>query len=610
MYKLRNDFIFEQVFVETPVDTDEDGRLDLISVYIARPKDTTKKVPAVFVANPYLMTCNEDWYKPYPVDFDLDSPERREFYREKTIPRGDPVPIKARTVRGKAESNVVSTDIEFECLSDLYPILNDRGYATVFCGGLGTRGSEGITLTGSDEEILAFKSVIDWLCGRARAFTDKTSCIAIEASWCTGKIAMSGKSYLGTLCISLAATGVEGLEAVIPEAGISNWYEYYRYNGLNVPAYGWQGDDIDILAEYCFSRAKDPDDMAKVEPVFRSKMQEIKNAMDRLTANYNDYWDEKNTLKKLENVKAAVLIVHGINDWNVKMNQCVPLYERLHELGKPVKLMLHQGDHIYVYSLKDAPVLNAIEQWLDYYLKGSAKNGVPEMGVYIESALDQSKWRHVPDWRYGVQGFEMPVENRGEAAFTDDLDLTVYDRGKDNGGEWLDQLVDVSDEVCEDGKIPGCLRFDWTVPENSRLAVRGSVKVRFSAAIDSDNAILSAMLVDIGRERRLTVTQKELSSGEFMFTEEEEPSEYSVISRGWLCAQNRSGLREKKPVVPGEFFTYEFEMIPAFRELIPGHKLRLIVYGTDPQCTERPYKKTEIRVDTSSLLAVIPLEKL
>lgn len=34
--------IFEKVFVETPVDTDNDGKYDLIAVYIRRPKTILK----------------------------------------------------------------------------------------------------------------------------------------------------------------------------------------------------------------------------------------------------------------------------------------------------------------------------------------------------------------------------------------------------------------------------------------------------------------------------------------------------------------------------------------------------------------------------------------
>ena len=125
-----------------------------------------------------------------------------------------------------------------DCISDWYSYFNSRGYASVFCGGLGTRGSQGFNCCGSPEETAAFKAVIDWLNGRCRAFTNLTDNIEIRADWCTGKVAMSGKSYLGTMCIAVASTGVEGLETIIPEAAISNWYDYYRCNGLNLPSAG------------------------------------------------------------------------------------------------------------------------------------------------------------------------------------------------------------------------------------------------------------------------------------------------------------------------------------------------------------------------------------
>ena len=60
-----NEMIFEKVYVETPLDTDEDGKRDLIAVYIKRPKETLNgmKVPAIYVANPYMMTCEEKVYE-------------------------------------------------------------------------------------------------------------------------------------------------------------------------------------------------------------------------------------------------------------------------------------------------------------------------------------------------------------------------------------------------------------------------------------------------------------------------------------------------------------------------------------------------------------------
>ena len=42
--------IFEKVYVETPVDTDGDGKADLIAAYVRRPAFTMsgERVPAVF----------------------------------------------------------------------------------------------------------------------------------------------------------------------------------------------------------------------------------------------------------------------------------------------------------------------------------------------------------------------------------------------------------------------------------------------------------------------------------------------------------------------------------------------------------------------------------
>ena len=231
--------LFEKVYVETPVDTDGDGRLDLIAVYIRRPLETTQgmRVPAIYVANPYMLECNEDWYVPHDVDRDV-SPYPQQHITESDITFDPstvsfPQPRYPRATIGYADT-APTEKIPLDCISDWYSYFNSRGYASVFCGGLGTRGSQGFNCCGSPEETAAFKAVIDWLNGRCRAFTNLTDNIEIRADWCTGKVAMSGKSYLGTMCIAVASTGVEGLETIIPEAAISNWYDYYRCNGLNL----------------------------------------------------------------------------------------------------------------------------------------------------------------------------------------------------------------------------------------------------------------------------------------------------------------------------------------------------------------------------------------
>ena len=69
-----------------------------------------------------------------------------------------------------------------------------RGYAFISSAGLGTKGSEGFNTTGSDLEINAFKNIIEWVNGKRKAYTDKTSNVEIKADWATGNVAMTGLS--------------------------------------------------------------------------------------------------------------------------------------------------------------------------------------------------------------------------------------------------------------------------------------------------------------------------------------------------------------------------------------------------------------------------------
>ena len=613
MKKLHNiECIFERVYIETPVDTDGDGKKDLIAAFIKRPVSTLEgeKVPAVFVANPYLMTCNDDGYAPHDVDREvLVYPEQNikeedikyDFSREPEYEIRYP-----RTVSGTAETSPANEeDFTFDCISDLYGYLNQKGYASVFCGGLGTLGSEGYTLTGSREEILAFKAVIDWLNGRCRAFTNKTDNIEIRADWCTGKVAMSAKSYLGTMCIGVAATGVEGLETIIPEAAIASWYDYYRCNGLNLPALGWQGDDLDTLAKYCFSREKDPEDYASVKDGYTVAVAKLTEGQDRDSANYNRFWDERNYLNQVENIKASVFIIHGINDWNVKTNQCCPLFEKLQELGVERKMLLHQGEHVYVYDLKGSGTLGMVERWLNHYLKGEDNGIENEPKVLVESNLNQEKWLASETWPpEGMEYVQFPVKAQGRQTITDDINATVYNREKDNLKEWLDELV-LTDS-------PNALREKWDPGHEADLRIAGSVKVAFDAEIDRKTAILSAMLVDLGEDCRITEAEIPVEGeeeGTFRFGLEAAPSKYKVISRGWLNAQNRSCLWSKEEIVPGQKYHYEFDMVPTDHQLKKGHKLALIVYGIDAQATQRPDTVTKITVDMDSLNVKVPAVK-
>lgn len=187
------DVIREDVWVTAPVDSDHDGKPDLVHAQVVRPRATEQgmKVPVVYEASPYFAGGND------VPNHDVDT----ELYV--------PGPHVAAPI-GWSYQNYFTA----------------RGFAVVYGESLGTGLSTGCPTTGDVNETIGARSVVDWLNGRAEAH-DKAGA-PVAASWSTGKTGMMGVSYNGTLPNAVASTGVEGLETIVPIAAISSWYGYYR----------------------------------------------------------------------------------------------------------------------------------------------------------------------------------------------------------------------------------------------------------------------------------------------------------------------------------------------------------------------------------------------
>ncbi|SUP59133.1 Xaa-Pro dipeptidyl-peptidase [Weissella viridescens] len=143
---------------------------------------------------------------------------------------------------------------------------------------------------------------------------------------------MTGRSYLGTLATAAATTGVDGLKTVISEAAISSWYDYYRDNGLVAAPDTFQGEDMDVLAGDVFSRMQDAGDYLGVKKDFEQVLSQLQKDQDRHSGSYTAYWDGRNYLNQVANIKADMILVHGLNDWNVKPRNVYNLWQSLREL--------------------------------------------------------------------------------------------------------------------------------------------------------------------------------------------------------------------------------------------------------------------------------------
>ena len=159
---------------------------------------------------------------------------------------------------------------------------------------------------------------------------------------------MIGASYNGTIPIAAAATGVEGLAAIVPVSAISDWYDYYRANGLvrapHADAGGtgtnaFQGEDLDVLADAVYSRR----DEGNPRTICRPAIDALKAQVARESGDRTAIWRER--AYDLTKIKAATLIAHGGNDFNVMTEQAAQLNAALKAQSTPRLFYFHQGGH-------------------------------------------------------------------------------------------------------------------------------------------------------------------------------------------------------------------------------------------------------------------------
>ena len=309
-------WIRQNLWVETDFDTDRDGRKDRVHVGVTRPaqSDSGLRVPVIYASSPYFAgTARTFAFWNIGVEVGAAPP-----------PRGVMQGPAYQAARTRISSSLLNTWVP-------------RGFAVVHSEASGTGRSQGCPTVGDHPERAAMKFVVDWLNGRARAYTTPTGSSQVHAtSWSTGKVGMIGTSYEGTLPLAAATTGVEGLEVVVPIAANTSYYNYYRANGLVRSPGGYPGEDVDVL--YDFVASGDTTGGARDRCGARWKGEIFGRGMDRASGDYNEFWASRDLVPRVRNIRAAVLLVHGLNDWNVMPSHSVAVYDAMRARNLPVSM--------------------------------------------------------------------------------------------------------------------------------------------------------------------------------------------------------------------------------------------------------------------------------
>lgn len=617
--------IREVVYVESPQDTDHDGKRDLLKAEILRPQETEQglKVPVLYTASPYNQGTNDETGEKltHNVNVPLKHKEPNnlqykdiEYNETKTVP--EPREINGQTKRAEE-------DFARESSYTLNNYFLARGFAVVYMAGIGTKDSNGLRTTGDPDETISTVSVIKWLTGQLPAFTNRTDNIEIKAWWSNKKVAMTGRSYLGTLATAAATTGVPGLKTVISEAAISSWYDYYRDGGLVIAPDGFPGEDADVLAEETFSRRLQPGDFHNVKQIWNQQIKDIQIGEDRNTGNYNRFWDARNYHKNFKNIKADVFMVHGLNDWNVKPRNVERLWNGIKDNGVTEKIILHQGQHIYINAFRSIDYNDIINLWLTHELLGvdnQAKEIIPN--VIIQDNTKVETWNSYKDWsnsnndqiKYNLSNDKLSTQNseNQSLSFNDKLNQRDFDFYTKHNDTWENNLLS------NDPKIANNQLIFKTEELKRDLIIDGKAEVNLKVSSSQNLGLLSFQLIDYGSQKRLTISPTLLAKNALAatydwreddlreFTYDKETS-FKMITKGHLNLQNRTAPYKNDKLDPNVFYDINVELQPTFYKVLQGHQLGLIIYATDFGMTVRGNQDIDYTIKTADSSLIVPI---
>jgi len=593
-----HDVIREVVYVESRVDTDKDGLPDLVKVSVIRPR-YEGKIPAVMTASPYHQGTNDKASDKalYKMEGEIEVKPPHTIELEK--PKLNSVePLGQAELVSEAEEKLTHINSSYTLNDYFLP----RGFANLYVSGVGTKDSQGLMTNGDYQQIEAYKNVIDWLNGRCRAFTDHTRKRQVKADWSNGKVATTGISYLGTMSNGLATTGVDGLEVIIAEAGISSWYNYYRENGLVTSPGGYPGEDFDSLAELTYSRNLLAGDYIRANEAHQADLEKVKEQLDRKTGDYNQFWHDRNYLLNAHKVKAEVVFTHGSQDWNVKP---LHVYQMFHALPDNIRkhLFFHHGAHVYMNNWQSIDFRESMNALLSKKLLGLDSGYQLPTVIWQDNTAPQT-WQSLDDFgkEDELHTFSLGTEEK-----------VIQNQYSQKDFERYGKTYQTFNTELYQGKA-NQITIDLPVSQDIHLNGRVELKLRIKSS--TNKGLLSAQLLELGQKKYLqpypaVLSARTIDNGRYHMLENLcelpfNPSAQRVITKGYLNLQNRSDLLRIEAIQPNEWMDFKLELQPTIYKIKEGDTLRLVLYTTDFEITIRDNTDYHLTVDLAQSTIIIP----
>lgn len=373
--------------------------------------------------------------------------------------------------------------------------------------------------------------------------------------WSNGNVALYGASYDGTTPWIAAASGNPHVKTIVPISGLTDVAELMFRNGTSET----RGPIMHSIVYWAgigmpdSTMAGHPQDQACDEMVHGTVAGPYTTVTgDRDPINDEGYWQVRNWREPVrENYNGSILLVHGLQDWNVEPSMAYPYVNTLEEDGVKVKHLLGQWTHDWPDRADRDDVTvrwdwgEMLNRWFDHHLR---EDTTVDTGPGAHVQDNAGDWRTEDTWP--PTDIEWETWNLG--------DNTLTNATTEQGSAYLvlegeDAALAAADPLT---KARSELAFE-TDPLEDELRFSGLARLHVQATPHSpEGGQLYAELVDADEGTRMAHAVMDL--------------------------RYHAGGTERQDLTPGEPVTAQMEFFPADAVIPEDHTLELRITADAP----------------------------
>ncbi|HVL87925.1 MAG TPA: CocE/NonD family hydrolase [Candidatus Thermoplasmatota archaeon] len=422
-----------------------------------------------------------------------------------------------------------------------------RGYAVVFADVRGTGESGGCLEQTATLQSQDGYDLVEWIAAQP---------------WSNGRVGMFGKSYDGETQQATATLAPPHLTTIVPVSSVSGQYEWNFYDGVPYTLHNFFGNFF-----YGTGEGMDPPSSVQgwrnygSRPLCQPEM--FVHGLDT-SGDWDEYWEVREFRKRADDVRASVLYVHGLQDWNVKP---VAIRDWFDRIPSEKRAVLGQWAHDYPEENRFRPEWSRpdwrelVHRWYDHWLLG-LDNGILDDLPPVQVQDSSGTWRREAafppadaasfalHFAPGALVLEPPPAFE-PLFFRENIEAFARSAGA--------PVPTVPPPVAPPNEA---LVFE-SDPLSQTIHVSGWPTVTF----------------------RFTVVDS-LTGGTdphfaFVLYDVSPDGKAQWINRGYLSARHRDGVENPKPTPMREPIDYTVRFFPADTVVEAGNRLRLVLSGSD-----------------------------